>query len=311
MFKKLAGLLALLVLGVVAAYYICPEQLARLAIYSERSNAGLSRHETDVAGFHLVYLDGGQGQPVLLLHGFGADKDNFTRVAKYLTTRFRVIAPDLPGFGESGKPADGSYSIAEQVERVHAFAQSLGFKTVHIGGSSMGGEIAALYAAKYPAETGSVWLLAPAGVATAPPSELDERIARGGSNPLIASNADEFAAVFQFVMSDPPFVPRRILDVMGRTAIANHDLNGRIFAQLRSAPGIEDQVKGLTVPTRIVWGDHDRALNVGGAKILEGLMPKSSALIMPGVGHLPMLERPREVGEDYLAFRLALGQQIR
>lgn len=308
MLKKIAGLLALLLIGVMAAYYLAPQELARLAVAGERSKAGLSRHEADAAGFHIVYLDGGQGEPLLLLHGFGADKDNFTRVAKYLTTRYRVIAPDLPGFGESSKPADGSYTIAEQVERVHAFVQALGLKSVHIGGSSMGGEISALYAAKYPGETGSLWLLAPAGVATAPKSELVERLEKGGSNPLIAKNANEFAAVFQFVMSDPPFVPRRILDVMGQTAVANHELNARIFDQIRNAPGIEEQVKGLAVPTRIVWGDHDRALNVGGAKILEGLMPKSSALILPGVGHLPMLERPREVGEDYLGFRLSLGQ---
>jgi pimeloyl-ACP methyl ester carboxylesterase len=306
MLKKLLGLLVALALVVVGAYYVCPEKLAQLAIGAERSAAGLSRHETDVDGFHIVYLEGGQGEPLLLLHGFGADKDNFTRVAKFLTPRFHVIAPDLPGFGESSKPADASYTIVEQVERVHAFAQSLGFKTVHIGGSSMGGEISAVYAAKYPAETGSLWLLAPAGVASAPPSDLALRIQQGGNNPLIAANADEFAAVFQFVMADPPFVPRRILDVMGRTAVANHDLNLKIFGQLHGSPPLESQVQGLAVPTRIVWGDKDRALNVGGAGILAGLMPKARVLILPGIGHLPMLERPREVGEDYLAFRAGL-----
>ena len=309
MLKKLLVLVLLLLLGVVATYFIAPESLARLAVNAERSGAGLSRHETGVAGFHIVYLDGGQGEPLLLLHGFGADKDNFTRVAKVLTPHYRVIAPDLPGFGESSAPVDGSYSITEQVERVHALVQALGLKSIHIGGSSMGGEIAALYAAKYPAETGSAWLLAPGGVATAPASELAERIAKGGSNPLIAGNADEFAAVFQFVMSDPPFVPRRILDVMGRTAIAHHDLNTRIFTQIRSAPGLEEQVKGLAVPVHIVWGDRDRALHVGGAKILQGLMPNCTVLILPGVGHLPMLERPREVGEDYLAFRQSLASR--
>jgi pimeloyl-ACP methyl ester carboxylesterase len=181
--------------------------------------------------------------------------------------------------------------------------QALGLKTVHLGGSSMGGNIAASYAAKYPSETGSIWLLAPAGLATAPPSDLELLIQKGGRNPLIASNADEFAAVFQFVMADPPFVPRRILDVMGRTAVTNHDLNTRIFQQVRSESPLEARVQGLQVPTHIVWGDKDRALNVGGAKILAGLIPKSSVLILPGVGHLPMLERPREVGQDYIAFR--------
>lgn len=301
--KKLLGLLLLAVLLVVGMYYICPEKLAQYAVDGERAVARLDKHETDIAGFHIVYLDGGQGEPLVLLHGFGADKENFTRVAKFLTPRFRVIIPDLPGFGESSKPADADYGIDAQVARIHAFVQQLGLKKVHLGGSSMGGNIAAVYAAKYPDETGSIWLLAPAGVSTAPPSDLAVRMSQGGSNPLIASNADEFAAVFHFVMEDPPFVPRRILDVMGRTAVANHDLNARIFQQIHGSAPLEPQVKGLKVPAHIVWGEKDRALNVGGARILAGLMPNSSVLILPGVGHLPMLEQPREVGQDYLSFR--------
>lgn len=303
MLKKLSGLLLVLVLAVVGVYYAYPEKLAQLAVEGERAVASLSKHEINVEGFNIVYLEGGRGEPLLLLHGFGADKENFTRVAKFLTPRYHVIIPDLPGFGESSKPADANYTVAAQVERVHALVQALGLKTVHLGGSSMGGNIAASYAAKYPTETDSIWLLAPAGLSTAPPSVLELRMRGGGSNPLIASNADEFAAVFQFVMADPPFVPRRILDVMGSTAVANHDLNTKIFQQIRGESPLEARVQGLPVPAHIVWGDQDRALNVGGAKILAGLIPNSSVLILPGVGHLPMLERPREVGQDYIAFR--------
>lgn len=301
--KKLLGLVVVITLVLTGLYYACPEKLAQWAVDGERAVARLSKHEIDVAGFHVVYLDGGVGEPLVLVHGFGADKENFTRVAKFLTPHYRVIIPDLPGFGESSSPIDADYTVAAQVERVHALVQALGLKSVHIGGSSMGGNIAASYAAKYPDETGSVWLLAPAGVGSAPPSDLELVIRGGGRNPLIASNADEFASVFRFVMADPPFVPRRILDVMGRTAVAHHDLNAKIFQQLHGEPPLEGRVKGLQVPVHIVWGQKDRALNVGGAKILAGLMPNSSVLILPGVGHLPMLERPREVGQDYIAFR--------
>ena len=94
---------------------------------------------------------------------------------------------------------------------------------------------------------------------------------------------------------------------MGRTAVANHDLNSKIFRQVRGSAPLEPQVKGLQVPARIVWGEKARALNVGGARILAGLMPNASVLILPGVGHLPMLERPREVGQDYRAFRDGLA----
>jgi len=301
--KKLLALLAIIALAVTGLYYACPEKLAQFAVDGERAVARLSKHETEVDGFHIVYLEGGVGEPLVLLHGFGADKENFTRVAKFLTPHYHVIIPDLPGFGESSKPGDADYTVVAQVERVHAFVQKLGLKTVHIGGSSMGGNIAASYAAKYPDETGSAWLLAPGGVSTAPPSDLELRMRAGGGNDLIATNPEEFSKVFHFVMADPPFVPSRILEVMGRTAVANHELNAKIFKQIRGEAPIEPRVKGLKVPARIVWGDKDRALNPAGAQILAGLMPNASVLILPGVGHLPMLERPREVGQDYIAFR--------
>jgi pimeloyl-ACP methyl ester carboxylesterase len=60
------------------------------------------------------------------------------------------------------------------------------------------------------------------------------------------------------------------------------------------------------VPALIAWGTEDRALHVGGAETLRRLMPRSRVIVMNGVGHLPMLERPRQSAEDYLRFRAGL-----
>src|ERR1700710_1777563 len=93
----------------------------------ERSRAGLVRKEIALAdGTRMVYLEGGSGAPLVLVHGFGADKDNFTRVARYLTPHYRVIVPDLVGFGESTHRADVDYHYAAQARRLHAFTQALG-----------------------------------------------------------------------------------------------------------------------------------------------------------------------------------------
>jgi pimeloyl-ACP methyl ester carboxylesterase len=69
---------------------------------------------------------------------------------------------------------------------------------------------------------------------------------------------------------------------------------------------LEARVKGLATPALIVWGDHDRVLNVASAEVLHKLLPGSRVIVMPGVGHIPMLERPRRSAEDYLAFREGL-----
>lgn len=307
-FKIVLVIVLYLGAALVGALYLFPEQAARLAVDAERNRSKLSRMEKTVDGQQWAYLEGGQGEPLLLIHGFGADKDNFTRVARYLTPHYRVIAPDLLGFGESSKPADAGYLVLEQMERLRGFAQAMGLTQAHIGGSSMGGFIAATWAAKHPQEVKSLWLLAPGGVATAPPSDLTSLLRlSNASNPLLARNEAEFRTTFHFVMSDPPWVPGPVLDVLARRRMANHELEQQIFVAIRerSTP-LEELVKGLATPARIVWGDRDRALHPGGAEILKGLMPNASVLMLPWVGHLPMLERPEDVAKDYLAFRSAL-----
>lgn len=82
------------------------------------------------SGENFVYLDGGNGPPLLLLHGFGGTKDNFTRVAAALTPHYRVIAPDHLGFGESDKPDHADYAPLAQARRLRAFVRALGLDEV-------------------------------------------------------------------------------------------------------------------------------------------------------------------------------------
>lgn len=307
--KYLISATALLIFGVVGFVYLEPERATRLAVDAERQLSGLVRKEIDLpGGLHYVYLEGGSGDALMLLHGFGADKDNFTRSARLLTPHYRVIVPDHIGFGESSHPPQADYGAMAQAERLRTLAQALGIKSVHLGGSSMGGQIALTYAARYPAEVASLWLLDPAGVWSAPKSELAKIVLSEGRNPLIARNEEEFAQTFAFVMSDPPFVPRPMLDVMAQARIRNVGLAERIFKQI-ATESVEPLVTGLATPALIVWGDQDRAINVASAEVLRGLMPRSQVIIMPGIGHLPMVERPQQSAQDYLRFRAALKGQ--
>jgi pimeloyl-ACP methyl ester carboxylesterase len=301
--KIIAGALLLVVLTVLAGIHLAPEAALRLAVGADRQRSGLVRKQIDLpGGMHWVYLEGGHGVPLILLHGFGADKDNFTRAARFLTPHYRVIVPDLIGFGESAHPQDADYAPTAQAERVRAFAQALGITNVHLGGSSMGGHIALSYAALHPTEVTSLWLLDAGGVWTAPESELQKIVRESGRNPLMAKSEDEYAGIFRFVMSDPPFVPRPLLNVKARERIKNFSLEERIFKQIRS-DSVEGRITGMITPTLIMWGANDRAINVATADVLHKLLPNSQVVIMPDIGHLPMLERPRESAEAYLRFR--------
>ena len=302
-FRFLLVLTLLVVVGVTAGLYLAPESFTRVAIDLDRSLSGLTRKQVQLDdGTDYVYLEGGTGEPLLLLHGFGADKDNFTRVARHLTPHYRVIIPDHVGFGESAHPAQADYSPPAQAARLQSLMRKLGVEQVHLGGNSMGGHIAITYAAQYPAEVKSLWLLDSGGVWSAPGNDFAQKVRETGHNPLMARNEEDFARTFDFVMADPPFIPRPILDVKAQERIRNFDLEQVIFNQV-SIDSVEARAATVAAPTLIVWGREDRALHYSAGEVLKGIMANSQLIIMDGVGHLPMLERPAQSAEDYLRFR--------
>jgi pimeloyl-ACP methyl ester carboxylesterase len=273
----------------------------------ERSRAGLARKEIALAdGTHIVYLEGGSGAPLVLVHGFGADKDNFTRVARYLTPHYRVIVPDLVGFGESSHRADLDYHYAAQASRVHDFTQALGLARFDLGGNSMGGGIAMSLAAQHPQEVASLWLIDCAGIAAAPPSELAHIVTTTDANPLIITKESDFPAFLKFVMSDPPYIPGSVMDVMARERMANQPLERQVFQQI-ARDSVDASIRGLQTPALIVWGDEDRALSVGTVPVLKSLLPNAQAVVMAHVGHAPMIERPQQTADDYLRFRAQIA----
>ena len=118
-----------MIIAAVGFVYFAPESFTRWAINLDRRRAGLIRKEIDLPdGLHYVYLEGGKGEPLMLLHGFGGSKDNFAKVARFLTPHFHVIIPDEFGCGESSHPQDADYSPLAQAEHLHALTLALGIR---------------------------------------------------------------------------------------------------------------------------------------------------------------------------------------
>ena len=138
--KKIA-LSFLLVLGcLIALMAAFPEDTTRLMIGLERQRAGLELKSVVVGGEAWHYLEGGSPDaPVLLLlHGFGGDKDNWTRFSGTLTEDYRVIAPDLPGFGDSARHPDWDYSLTAQSDRLAGFVAALKLSPLQFDGRATG-----------------------------------------------------------------------------------------------------------------------------------------------------------------------------
>jgi pimeloyl-ACP methyl ester carboxylesterase len=306
--KWTLAVVAAAAVAATAAIEFAPGQALQAAIAVDRWRSGLTRKEIVLEdGLRYVYLEGGSGEPLLVLHGFGASKDHFTPVARYLTPRYHLIIPDHIGFGESSHPQDIDYAPPAQAARLHALVRALGIGSLHVAGNSMGGQIALTYTSMYPAEVRSLWLLDSGGVSSAPKSERQRIVESGGRNPLMARTTDEFARIPSFVMVKPPYVPRPLLDVMAQERIRNFDLEARIYAADVAYP-VEPHIAGLATPTLILWGAQDRSHHVAAAGILHGLLPHSEVVILPDAGHLPMLEQPKRCAREYLRFRDALAQ---
>ena len=233
MIKAVLVFIIICIIAGVGFLYLAPETTAKLAIGAERRRSGLKRKEINLPGnIHYVYLEDGQGEPLMLLHGFG----------------------------ESGHPQNADYRTSAQAARLRTLAKALGITKLHLGGSSIGGQISIIYASVYPDEVKSLWLLDPGPVSSALPSEFQKMITRTGENPLMARTEDEFVRTFTFAMADQPLIPHPILNVMAQERIRNYDLEKRIF-KTRFTDPVEKYVTSLETSALIVWAIKIASLN--------------------------------------------------
>ncbi len=304
---RVALLIGCAVIAVVAVWLLFPERIIDSGRWLQRYRAGLTKRSTTAAGHRITYLEGGSGDTLLLLHGFGGDKDNWPLVARYLTRQFHVIAPDLPGFGDSTRDPASTYGWADQMERVHAFMESLNLREpIHVGGNSMGGAIAGLYAARHPDRVKSLWLIDPAGVSGARQSELLRLLAQG-ENPMLVGNAGQFDRLIAMLFVHPPTIPRSLIPALVRARAAQREFNQKIFQDLRNAPlSLDGELSGSRVPTLITWGDQDRLVDVSGAEVLRAGMLQAQVAILKSVGHVPMIEVPEATAAGFLNFQAGL-----
>lgn len=261
--RFLLGLVLLLAVAAGVLYFVPATLLASVRTV-ERGLAGLSEHSVQVDNLEIAYLEGGseKNPTLLLIHGFGADKDNWLRFARPLTERYHVVALDLPGFGDSSKPQQASYDVGTQAERVANFAAAIGVRRLHLAGNSMGGHIAALYAARHPEQVLSLALIDNAGVMPARKSELFEDLERG-ENPLVVRQPEDFQKLLDFVFVQQPPLPAPLKRYLGERAVAASAFNAQIFEQLRQRYiPLEPELPKIEAPTLLLWGDRDRVLDV-------------------------------------------------
>jgi pimeloyl-ACP methyl ester carboxylesterase len=301
--KRLLLVLLVLVVLAAAVLWVAPGLLLRANVAWERGRAGVAEKSVTVDTDTVVYTEGGSGEPAVMVHGFAADKDSWTRFARFVTPKMRVVAPDLPGFGLSTRDQAKRYDIESQVKRLHRFVEVLGLGKVHLVGNSMGGQIAAVYAATYPDEVLSLALFAPGGITSPHPSEISESLAKG-NNPLLVHSTEDFDRMLHLLFVEVPSIPGPLKRYFAEQAVEHRDFNAKVWADLTQTPApLEPRLGQIHAKTLVLWGDTDRVLDPSGAEVLKaGLQPPPEVVLMKSCGHVPMIERPEEAAEHYLRF---------
>ncbi len=300
----LLWLLAILGLAFAGVYFFAPAYLVALTIGLLRRWGRLSLQSVVVDGISWPYLEGGpaDGEVVVMVHGFGGDKNNWPLYARYFTKRYRVIAPDLPGFGDNVRDPDLNYGGAAQTERLHAFFTELGLENIHLAGNSMGGFIALNYALSYPEKLKSLTLIDNAGVTSTHKSELEIAI-DNGENPLVATSLEDFDRLLDFIMHKRTPSPRFMKEALLAVQIRNHDLLDAIFWQIIDEAlhhSLTDRLGEVSTPTLIIWGRHDRLIDVSCAEVMAASIPNNKIVIFEDAGHIPMIEKPRQSALHHL-----------
>lgn len=290
-------------------YFLFPEQLVQLMRWLMRRRARLVRKTVTVGGRNWPYLEGGDpSKPTLVMvHGFGADKDHWTFYAPWMTRDYHLIAPDLPGFGENDRDRELPFDVTSQARRLKDFLGALGIERPHLGGNSMGGWIALRFAIDYPGSLRTLTLMNNAGIIGADESELQKLAAGRDYNPLVLANLEDADRLIAFVVRKPTHVPARLKPVIYADALKHRDLLDQIFwiiADEMEQKPLNDQLGGVKVPTLIIWGRHDKLIDVSCVAVLETGIAGSKSHIFEHVAHVPMIEDPKataEVQREFLA----------
>ncbi len=274
-------------------------------IDADRSRSHFQPGTVLIDGQTIAYLERpGSSDTIVLIHGFGADKDNWVRFVRHIPAQYRVLAFDMPGHGDSSKREDRTYNIDFMTDSLDQAAAALGLTRFHIAGNSMGGYISMLYTARNPDKVLTMNLLDAAGLIaqTPQPSELQLALMRGES-PLTPDTTEEFIELLGYAFHEKPFIPWPITSVLAERAVVSSAFTKKMWQEFNAcSTDIVPLLHQLDVPTLVIWGDKDRILHVSTTEVLQRLMPNVETVIMKDCGHMPMLERPEETARHYVSF---------
>ncbi|MEX3009578.1 acetoin dehydrogenase dihydrolipoyllysine-residue acetyltransferase subunit [Hoeflea sp. TYP-13] len=253
--------------------------------------------ETVSVGEHRIsYLKVGEGEgdPVLLIHGFGADTTGWMFNQTALADGRPVYALDLPGHGRSSKFV-GDGSVTALSKAVSGFTAALGLKNVHLVGHSLGGAIAIAAATEVGAK--SLTVIDPAGLGT----DINIGFLQGF---IDGKRGKQLKPVLEQLVADKSLISRDMINEVIKFKRVDGVLAGlQAIVDSNFAGGVQSidlraTVKDLAIPVSVIWGREDEIIPVSQA---EGIGDSTGVTVIDGAGHIPQMEKASEVNDIILA----------
>ena len=283
-----------------------PFLLVRGEFARQRLVAGLSRQTLEAAGHRWTYVQRVAETPnapvVVMLHGYTGSKENWYPLARALDGKYRLLIPDLPGWGESERKPGAVYGFPEQAANVEAFirATSPGVPVVLLG-HSMGGGIAALAAARSPQQIAKVGLLDAAGVRFRDNEFGLDVLA--GKNPFGVDDEASLQRYIDTVFHDPdakPWLPWPASTALIRKRRADAAFEQGVLDRIGRSdesllPG--EEATRIRQPALLLWCRQDAVIDASALDVYAQRIPKARKVLLDGCGHMSLMERPRQVAD--------------
>ena len=242
-------------------------------------------------------LDNGH-RDLILLHGIGASAERWLPVLPGLTEHFRVIVPDIIGFGYSDKPTV-EYTMDFFIKFFKDFLENLNINKLNIIGSSFGGHLATEFAIRYTNRIEKLILAAPAGMMKSSTHHLDQYIMAA-----LYPTYENALRAFTDMAYDPSVVTEdTIKDFVNRMRLPNakYAFMSTLLG-IRDSPALPGRLSKILAPTLLVWGDNDRMIPLQYSKGYINEIPHSNLVVMSNCGHTPYVENSIEFNREILKF---------
>lgn len=300
-----AVLLAIAALAAIVVWRD-PFVLVRAEFQRQRVAAGLSRGTVEAAGHRWAYAyrdaDAANAPVIVMLHGFTGSKENWYPLARELGGRYRLLIPDLPGWGESERKPGAAYGFPQQAANVDAFIRALSpGRPVLLLGHSMGGGIAALAASRHPRGIAKVGLLDAAGVRFKDNQFGLDVLA--GNNPFGVDDEASLQRYIDIVFHDPaakPWLPWPASTALIRKRRADAAFEQGVLDRIgrgREALLPGEEATRIRQPTLLLWCRQDAVIDASALDLYAQRIPHARKLLLDGCGHMSPMERPREVAD--------------